>query len=74
VGAHILILYIEDIYFLTRLSRHGSCVTLTGIKGGGLSMNEYIWQYCVPEDERHNDKVTIRDAQDLPLRTILFTI
>jgi hypothetical protein len=74
VGAHILTLDIEDSYFLTGLSRRGSRVTLTGSKGGGLLMNEYIWQYCVPEAERRSDKVAIKGVRDLPLRTILFTI
>jgi hypothetical protein len=74
VGAHILTLDIEDIYFLMGLSRRGSRVTLTGSRGGGLPMNEYIRQYCVPEAERRSGKVAIRDVWDLPLWTILFTI
>jgi hypothetical protein len=41
VGAHTLAIDIEDIYFLTRLSRRGSYVSLTGSKGGGLKMSEY---------------------------------
>jgi hypothetical protein len=74
VGAHIHSLYIEDIYFLIGLSHCGSRVTLTDNKGGRLPMNEYIWQYCIPEAERCSDKVSIRDVRDLPLQTILFTI
>jgi hypothetical protein len=74
VGAHILSLDIEDIYFLTGLSHRGSHVTLTGNRGGGLPMSEYIRRYCEPEAERRSGKVSIRDVQDLPLRTILFTI
>jgi hypothetical protein len=42
VGAYIFSLDIEDIYFLTRLSHHGACVTLTGGIGGGIPMREYI--------------------------------
>jgi hypothetical protein len=74
VGAHILTLDIEDIYFLMGLSHRGSHVTLTGSRGGGLPMNEYIRQYYVPEAKRHSGKVAIRDVRDLPLWTILFTI
>jgi hypothetical protein len=34
VGAHTLSIDIEDIYFLTGLSRHGYYVSLTGSRGG----------------------------------------
>jgi hypothetical protein len=47
VGAHTLTMYIEDIYFLTGLSRRGSRVTLTGNRGGGEPMNHYISEHCV---------------------------
>jgi hypothetical protein len=74
VGAHILSLDIEDIYFLTGLSRRGYHVTLTCNRGGGLPMSEYVRRYCEPGVERCKGEVTIRDVWDLPLRTILFTI
>jgi hypothetical protein len=51
VGVHVLSLDIEDIYFLTGLSRHGAQVTLTGGRGGGFPMSEYIRRYCEPEAE-----------------------
>jgi hypothetical protein len=59
VGVHTLSLDIEDIYFLTGLSRRGSHATLTGSRGGGLPMSEYVRQYCVPEAERSKGKVAI---------------
>jgi hypothetical protein len=74
VGAHTLSIDIEDIYFLTGLSRRGYYVSLTGSRGGGLKMSEYCNQYCVPEAERKKGKVAIWGVQDLTLRTILFTI
>jgi hypothetical protein len=74
VGAHVLSLDIEDIYFLMRLSCPGSSVTLTGGRGGGLPMSEYIHRYCDLEAERRKGKVAIRGVRDLPLRAIIFTI
>jgi hypothetical protein len=74
VGAHTLSIDIEDIYFLTGLSRRGYYVSLTGSRGGGLKMSEYCNQYYVPEAERKKGKVVILGVQDLTLRTILFTI
>jgi hypothetical protein len=41
VGAHTLTIDIEDIYFLTGLSRWGSHVSLTGSRRGGMKMSEY---------------------------------
>ena len=41
MGAHTLTIDIEDIYFLTGLSRHGSYVSLSGSRTGGLKMSEY---------------------------------
>ena len=74
VGAHTLAIDIEDIYFLTGLSRRGSYVNLTGSRAGGLKMSEYCNQYCVPEAERKKGKVVIWGVTDLTLHTILFTI
>jgi hypothetical protein len=74
VGVHTLSLDIEDIYFLTGLSRRGYHVSLTGSRGGGLPMSEYSRLHCVPEAERKKRKVAIWGVQDLTLRTILFTV
>jgi hypothetical protein len=74
VGIHTLTIDIEDIYFLTGLSRWGSYVSLTSNRRGGLKMSEYCRQYCVPEDERWDRKVAIWGVTDITLRTILFTI
>jgi hypothetical protein len=62
VGAHTLTIHIEDIYFLTGLSRHVSQVTLTGSRGGGEPMNHYISEHCVSSTQKHSGKVAIRDV------------
>jgi hypothetical protein len=59
VGVHTLALYIKDIYFLMGLSRHGSNVTLTGDRGSGLPMSEYVCRHCDPEAKRCKGKFTI---------------
>jgi hypothetical protein len=41
VGVHTLSLDIEDVYFLTGLSRRGYHASLTDSRGGGLPMSEY---------------------------------
>jgi hypothetical protein len=39
-------------------------------------MDYYICYHCVPGTEKHsgNVSIAIRDVQDLPLQTILYTI
>jgi hypothetical protein len=37
-------------------------------------MDYYVAHHCIPGAENHSGKVSIRDARDLPLRTILYTI
>ena len=46
VGIHTLIIYVEDIYFLTVLSRRGRLVTLTGPQGGEGSLYDLIDDHC----------------------------
>jgi hypothetical protein len=74
LGVHVLSLDIEYIYFLMGLSHRGAHATLTGGRGGGLSMSEYIHQYYEPEAKRRKGKVAIRGVLDLSLGTIFFTI
>jgi hypothetical protein len=74
VGAHTLSIDIEDIYFLTGLSRRGYYVSLTGSRGGGIKMSEYCNQYCVLEVERKKGKFAIWGVEELTLHMILFTI
>jgi hypothetical protein len=59
MGVHTLSLDIEDIYFLTGLSCRGSHATLTGSRGGGLPMSEYVRWYCFPEEKRSKGKISI---------------
>jgi hypothetical protein len=59
VGVHTLSLYIEDIYFLTRLSRRGYYVSLTSSRGGGLPMSDYYCLHYVLEAERKKGNVVI---------------
>ena len=42
-----LTIEVEDIYFITRLSRRGEVVNLRSHRpGGGLTIEEYIVVYC----------------------------
>ena len=71
----VLSITVEDVYFLTGLSRRGLPISLTGSTVGGETVRDYVMQYCYPgEKPRKYGKINIWDVRDLPLRTILFTI
>jgi hypothetical protein len=74
VGVHTLTLEIDDIYLLTGLSCRGSRVSLSGSRGSGEPMDYYVVHHYVPCTKKYSGKVAIKDVQDLPLRTILYTI
>ena len=66
---------VEDVYFLTGLSRRGLPISLTGSTVGGEIVRDYVMQYCYPRAEPSKyGKINIWDVRDFPLRTILFTI
>jgi hypothetical protein len=74
VGVHTLTLEINEIYLLTGLSHHGSRVSLSRSRGGGEPMDYYVAHHCVAGTKKHSGKVSIKDVQYFPLRTILYTI
>lgn len=66
---------VEDIYFLTSLSRRGATVSLSGPSPRGESVKEYVRRYCREGSQPGKDgKILIRDVTSRSLRTILFTI
>ena len=74
VGAHILTIEVEDIYFLTRLSRWGAPISLKGSQGGDITTQELIHCHCIPGTRTLGKKIPIRAVMDEPLRTVLFTM
>ena len=71
----VLSITVEDVYFLTSLSRRGLPISLTGSTVGGETVRDYVMQYCYPRSKPSKDgKISICDVRDFPLRTILFTI
>ena len=74
VGTHSLSLEIDDIYFLTGLSKRGGPISLTLQQGGGLSIDNYVDQYCQVEAHKVSGKISIRDVNDLSLKSILYTM
>ena len=74
MGAHILIVEVEDIYFLTGLSRRGAPISLIGSHGGDITTRELIDRHCVPGIGTSGKNIPIKAVMDRALRTILFTM
>ena len=74
VGGHILTVEVEDIYFLTRLSRWGAPISLKGSQGGDITTQELIHRHCIPGTRTSGKKIPIREMMDGPLWNILFTM
>ena len=74
MGAHVLTIEVEDIYFLTGLSRQGAHVSFTGPQGGDVTTQELINRYCVPCTKMSMKKIPIKVVVDDALRTVLFTM
>ena len=74
VGAHILTVEVEDIYFLNGLSSWGAPISLTGSRGGDITTQELIDRHYAPGTRTSGKKIPIRTVMDGPLRAILFAM
>ena len=74
VGAHILIVEVDDIYFLTSISIWGAPISLTSSYGGDITTRELIDRHCVPGTGTSGKKIPIREVIDRALWTVLFTM
>ena len=74
MGAHVLIIDVEYIYFLTVLLRRGAPISLTGSRGGDITTQELINHHCIPGTRTSRKKISIKALVDGPLWTVLFTM
>lgn len=73
VGVHTLEIDIEDIYFITGLSKRGAPVVMSGQRSDvEETMDGYICRHYVPGMEKKSDKALIYVVTDMPLCTILY--
>ena len=59
VGDQLLDIEVDDIYFLTGLSRRGERVEFGGRGGGGEPVDSYIRDLCIEETRRQGGKLPI---------------
>ena len=74
VGPHILTVEVEDIYFLTRISRSGAPISLNGSQRGDITTQKLIVHHCYLGTKMSGKNIPIKEVMDLPLWTILFTM
>ena len=74
VGIQTLPIEIEDIYFLTGLSRRGRPVVLSEARGGETSLDDLIDQYCALGTKYQSRKLSIQSIVDRPLRRVVYMI
>ena len=69
-------LTVEDIYFITGLSRRGVPVNLEGTGRGGdpLSVQNYVDIFCTPGTQKKGSSVLIANIQDFTLQVLASTI
>ena len=72
----ILDITLEDIYFISGLSRQGTPVNLEGTGRGDdlLSVQNYIDTYCVPGTQKRGSCIPIVHIRSLPLQVLASTI
>ena len=70
-----LTIEVEDIYFITGLSRRGEVANLCshGFQGG-LTIDEYIAVYYYPDTEKVGSQIPTKSIQVLGLKAILLTL
>ena len=70
-----LTIEVEDIYFITGLSRWGEVVNLCSRgPGGGLTIDEYIAMYYYLDTEKVGIQILTNSIQVLGLKAILLTL
>ena len=70
-----LTIEVEDIYFITGLSRWGEVVNLCSHgPRSGLTIDEYIDVYCYPDIEKVRSQIPTNSIQVLGLKAILLTL
>ena len=68
-------LKVEDIYFITGLAPRDKVINLRASwVGGGLTIEEYIAMYCLPDTENIEIQVLVNSIKSLGLKVIVLVL
>lgn len=74
IGLHTLEIELEDIYFITGLSKRGATMNMSGHKNVEETIADYIATHCIAGTGKKSGNISIKDMVNMPLQTIIFTI
>jgi hypothetical protein len=74
IGTQLLTIELEDVYFLTGLSKRGVPISFTRQRALPEQVGMCLARHCIPGARLVGGRIPIKDIQDLPLRSILFSI
>ena len=75
IDGMLLIIEVEDIYFITGLSRQGEMVNLRSRgPGGGMTIDEYIAMYCFLDTKKVGSQILTNSIHILGLNAILLAL
>jgi hypothetical protein len=74
IETQLLTIELEDVYFLTSLSKRGAPIAFSGQRALPEQVDVYLARHCVPGARLVGGRIPIKDVRELPLRSILFSI
>ena len=73
-GSYILIVEVEDIYFLAEFRGRGAPISAASSRGGDITTQELIDHHCILGTRTSGKKIPIKAVMDGPLHIVLFTM
>jgi hypothetical protein len=74
IGTQLLTIELEDVYFLTGLSKRGVPIYFSWQRALPEQVGMYLARQCIPGERLVGGRIPIKDIRELPLQSILFTI
>jgi hypothetical protein len=74
IGPQMLKIELEDVYFLTGLSKRGAPIILSGQWEVPVPAEVYVENHCIQGSRLVGGRIVIKEVRDFPLRSILFSI
>jgi len=74
IGGHRLEIELEDIYFLTGLSKRGEPISLFGARPGGQSVTSLRLELCDDQGDPKDKRIDIKNIIRPELKVIAFTV
>jgi hypothetical protein len=74
IGTQLLTIELEDVYFLTGLSKRGVPISFSGQRALPEQVDVYLARHCIPGARLVGGRIPIKDIRELPLQSILFAI